>query len=42
MSLFSGFYGKEAPYNALTGKDCTRAVAKMSLEPDDLNSDVVS
>ncbi|CAN2387415.1 Belongs to the cytochrome b5 family, partial [Pristimantis euphronides] len=33
------FYGKRAPYNALAGKDSTRAVAKMSLEPDDLISD---
>ncbi|XP_078001028.1 neudesin-like [Glandiceps talaboti] len=34
------YYGKGAPYNALAGKDCTRAVAKMSLEPEDLSSDV--
>ncbi|XP_003727182.1 neudesin [Strongylocentrotus purpuratus] len=34
------FYGKDAPYNALVGRDSTRAVAKMSLEPDDLTSDV--
>uniref|UniRef100_A0A8C6TS93 Neudesin neurotrophic factor n=1 Tax=Neogobius melanostomus TaxID=47308 RepID=A0A8C6TS93_9GOBI len=33
------FYGKDAPYNALVGKDSTRAVAKMSLDPDDLTSD---
>ncbi|KAK2826691.1 hypothetical protein Q5P01_020905 [Channa striata] len=33
------FYGKEAPYNALVGKDSTRAVAKMSLDPADLTSD---
>ncbi|KAL4623962.1 neudesin-like [Arapaima gigas] len=33
------FYGKGAPYNALTGKDCTRAVAKMSLAPEDLTHD---
>lgn len=33
------FYGKDAPYNALVGKDSTRAVAKMSLQPDDLTSD---
>lgn len=33
------FYGKDAPYNALVGKDSTRAVAKMSLEPSDLTSD---
>lgn len=33
------FYGKDAPYNALVGKDSSRAVAKMSLQPDDLTSD---
>ncbi|XP_051252182.1 neudesin [Dicentrarchus labrax] len=33
------FYGKDAPYNALVGKDSTRAVAKMSLDPEDLTSD---
>lgn len=36
------FYGKDAPYNALVGKDSTRAVAKMSLDPSDLTSDIVS
>lgn len=36
------FYGKDAPYNALVGKDSTRAVAKMSLDPEDLTSDTVS
>jgi len=36
------FYGREAAYNALAGKDCTRAVAKRSLDSDDLISDVVS
>ncbi|XP_035692675.1 neudesin-like [Branchiostoma floridae] len=34
------FYGKGAGYNALAGKDATRAVAKWSLEPEDLNSDI--
>ncbi|KAJ7988807.1 hypothetical protein DPEC_G00313030 [Dallia pectoralis] len=34
------FYGKGAAYNVLAGKDCTRAVAKMSLEPSDLTSDI--
>ncbi|XP_056868066.1 neudesin [Takifugu flavidus] len=34
------FYGKDAPYNVLVGKDSTRAVAKMSLDPSDLTSDV--
>ncbi|KAG7234586.1 hypothetical protein INR49_002215 [Caranx melampygus] len=33
------FYGKGAPYNALVGKDSTRAVAKMSLDPADVTSD---
>ncbi|KAM8916173.1 neudesin [Spinachia spinachia] len=33
------FYGHGAPYNALVGKDATRAVAKMSLDPADLTSD---
>jgi len=36
------FYGRDSAYNALAGKDCTRAVAKMSLDPADLISDVVS
>ncbi|XP_052001802.1 neudesin-like [Xyrauchen texanus] len=33
------FYGKGAPYNALVGKDSSRAVAKMSLDPADLTHD---
>uniref|UniRef100_A0A384CY27 Neudesin neurotrophic factor n=1 Tax=Ursus maritimus TaxID=29073 RepID=A0A384CY27_URSMA len=33
------FYGRGAPYNALTGKDSTRGVAKMSLDPTDLTHD---
>ncbi|XP_046711241.1 neudesin isoform X3 [Silurus meridionalis] len=33
------FYGKSASYNALVGKDSTRAVAKMSLNPEDLTHD---
>ncbi|XP_023103857.1 neudesin isoform X3 [Prionailurus viverrinus] len=36
------FYGRGAPYNALTGKDSTRGVAKMSLDPADLTHDTVS
>lgn len=36
------FYGRGAPYNALTGKDSTRGVAKMSLDPTDLTHDTVS
>lgn len=42
MSLNAEFYGKDAPYNVLVGKDSTRAVAKMSLDPSDLTSDIVS
>ncbi|XP_037351770.1 neudesin [Talpa occidentalis] len=34
------FYGRGAPYNALTGKDSTRGVAKMSLDPADLTHDM--
>ncbi|XP_036883503.1 neudesin [Sturnira hondurensis] len=33
------FYGRGAPYNALAGKDATRGVAKMSLDPADLTHD---
>ncbi|KAH0622722.1 hypothetical protein JD844_025264 [Phrynosoma platyrhinos] len=33
------FYGKGAPYNALVGKDSTRGIAKMSLDPEDLTHD---
>uniref|UniRef100_A0A286Y5N0 Cytochrome b5 heme-binding domain-containing protein n=2 Tax=Cavia porcellus TaxID=10141 RepID=A0A286Y5N0_CAVPO len=33
------FYGRGAPYNALAGKDSTRGVAKMSLDPADLTHD---
>jgi len=36
------FYGKSSPYNALTGKDASRGVAKMSLDEADLNNDLVS
>lgn len=42
FGIFSEFYGKGAPYNALVGKDSTRAVAKMSLDPADLTHDTVS
>jgi len=34
------FYGPGKSYNALVGKDCTQAVAKMSLDPKDLNNNV--
>ncbi|XP_028293032.1 neudesin [Gouania willdenowi] len=40
VTLGKEYYGKDAPYNALAGKDCTRAVAKMSLDPEDLTSDM--
>ncbi|XP_069787438.1 neudesin [Narcine bancroftii] len=39
VTLGKEFYGKNAPYNALVGKDSTRAVAKMSLESKDLTHD---
>ncbi|XP_033000704.1 neudesin [Lacerta agilis] len=35
------FYAKGAPYNALAGKDSTRGIAKMSLDPVDLTHDTV-
>ena len=41
-SSLTEFYGKGAAYNALVGKDSTRAVAKMSLDPKDLTHDIVS
>jgi len=40
VSEGQGFYGKGSGYNALTGMDCTKAVAKMSLEPADLTHDI--
>ncbi|XP_078413143.1 neudesin isoform X1 [Cetorhinus maximus] len=40
VTLGKEFYGKGGPYNALVGKDSTRAVAKMSLESEDLTHDV--
>ncbi|KAM9317244.1 neudesin [Gastrophryne carolinensis] len=39
VSAGKEFYGKGESYNALAGKDCTRAVAKMSLEEADLTYD---
>ncbi|XP_066475335.1 neudesin isoform X1 [Tiliqua scincoides] len=35
------FYGKGAPYNALVGRDSTRGIAKMSLDPVDLTHDTM-
>ncbi|XP_048344712.1 neudesin isoform X2 [Sphaerodactylus townsendi] len=35
------FYGKGAPYNVLVGKDSTRGIAKMSLDPVDLTHDTM-
>jgi len=40
VSSSQDFYGKGAPYNALAGKDSSRAVAKMSLDELDLNDDI--
>jgi len=37
----TAFYGRDSAYNALAGKDSTRAVAARSLDPADLISDVV-
>ena len=41
FSFHADFYGKGAGYNALAGKDCTRAVAKWSLKEEDMIPDVV-
>ncbi|ESO03388.1 hypothetical protein HELRODRAFT_173681 [Helobdella robusta] len=40
VSSGRGFYGKDGPYNALVGKDSSRAVAMMSLDPKDLNDNL--
>ncbi|KAL8572000.1 hypothetical protein ACOMHN_057683 [Nucella lapillus] len=34
------FYGKGSDYNALVGKDASRGVAQMSLDPQDLTHDL--
>jgi len=34
------FYGKDSAYNALAGRDASRAIAKMSLEEADLTEDL--
>lgn len=40
VSAGKAFYGKGSSYHALVGKDASRAVAKMSLDPADLTHDV--
>ncbi|XP_046579812.1 neudesin-like isoform X3 [Haliotis rubra] len=40
VSKGKDFYGKGAAYNALVGRDCSKAVAKMSLEEEDLTHDI--
>jgi len=35
------FYGKRGSYNVFAGKDCTRAVAKWSKNPEDMIPDLV-
>lgn len=42
VSSGSRFYGPGASYHALVGKDCTQAVARMSLHPSHLNDDMSS
>ena len=39
---FTDFYNKQSEYNALTGKDASRAHATWSLDPKDLIPDLVS
>lgn len=38
----SEFYGKGSSYNSLVGMDCSKAIAKMSLESADMTHDIVS
>jgi len=40
MTLGRDFYGQGGPYNSFAGIDCSRALAKVSLEEKNLNADV--
>ena len=36
------FYGRDAPYELFAGRDATRAMAKQSLEPEDVDAELAS
>ncbi len=40
VSRGRSFYGPGGPYGMFAGKDCTRALAKLSFDPEDFTSDV--
>ena len=40
MTRGRDYYGKGGPYNCFAGIDCSRALAKVSLDPKDLNGNV--
>ena len=40
MTRGRDFYGPGGPYNCFAGIDCSRALAKVSLDPKDLTADV--
>lgn len=40
VSRGRSFYGPGGPYGMFAGKDCTRALAKVSFDPEDFTSDV--